>query len=147
MAKVRVRSPQFGIGQLVVPKKTGLPVIGMVPGVIDATFYANHLQHTNVLQHYTTWYELYPKWHNSWIYFVSFAEPQRTCTFEEWRNGHIKSDHSTYQEYELTIEKYEEVCAKHIAAMYPQDDLEAADPDQTRQQPDPEDKTHDTSNT
>jgi hypothetical protein len=135
---MNVKAPRFGIGQSVVSKKTGLPVMGIVTGVLDATFYAKYIQYINVLKHYARWFQLYPTWHETWIYFVSFREPQRTCSFDEWRNVHIQSGHERYEEYELTMEKYEEVCPKQVAAMYPQDDLEAADPEQPKCTPEEE---------
>lgn len=104
------------IGDRVTSKKTGLPMTGTIVGILKGVFYRALAK----VQDSSPWYDLYPEWLDSEVYYVNFDTPQKSCSFEEF-----------VQQSELSIEdaqvmyKYT-VPFAHNAA-YPKDDLELID--------------------
>lgn len=108
------------IGQKVISKKTGLPVIGVVVGVMDAVFWAS-INKANMPR----WDKLYPAWKEGYICYVLFKEPMKNMSFAEWKEDFSDTDISLE---ELRI-LYKYTCKKTHSCVYPLEDLEWEDAD------------------
>lgn len=100
---------KFKLGDRVTSKKTGLPAVGDVTGIIDAEYLMNLYKCT-----FSGWSKYYPDWSNKPCYFVLLSNPQRAVRLDEYLET---LPNSTEEDY------YREV-PKTISAIYPESDLE-----------------------
>lgn len=115
--------PVFNIGERLASKKTGLPTVGTVLGLVQGKIYA--LNAPTVRR----WDVLFPDWRNKWVYTLYFPFVQRIASFDEFvedmaeREGELFNS-SDLDKYRL-LYKYMVPCAGIIA--YCEDDLERLD--------------------
>jgi hypothetical protein len=112
----------FNLGDKVVSKRTGCPVVGTIIAIESGETYKNTFYNTHhVMMKY--WFGLYPYWDTKLVYTVSFTEPQRIGTLEEF----------VAQSNELFAQRFIEVDLKQLYevaapmskfAQYPEEDLE-----------------------
>ena len=107
------------MGCRVTSKKTGLPMIGTVHGVITAGLYM-YSHKINPDSEYP-WDNLYPEWRDDFVCYVKFDELQKPLTFEEYKNvGEKQGLNKSDEWYRAHYEDIKEV----PCAAYPIQDLE-----------------------
>jgi hypothetical protein len=116
-----IQSMKFTFGDRVVSKRTGLPAVGIITGITNGMFFLKHAASQN--KGYGRWHKLYPDWPTKPVYTVEFLSPQRNCTFEEFKETFPRERPDLSVE-DLTIEVYRVMVPVHLAATYPEDDLE-----------------------
>lgn len=105
----------MSIGTLVTSKKTGLPMIGIVSGILDATMFKIIFEdHYNGYDY--IWSMNYPNWKEKLVLMVIFQSPQRTLSKEEFDLL------QNIRKNKLNI-KYSDIPIVKIG-VYPIDDLE-----------------------
>lgn len=103
------------LGDLVTSKKTGLPTIAKVVGIMYADYYKNGYK-IPVL-----WDSLYPDWGDKKIIWVLFPTPQKVVTPEEYFNywqqevGITRAESDALYKFTIPVAQ---------SATYPEDDLE-----------------------
>jgi len=119
----------FNIGDKVVSKKTGLPAIGTVVGILTASIYC-HISRLTILSNkqvvngqgescFITWNKLYPDWTEHMVYFLKLPQPQRTYSFAEFLTV-LPAD----LDLEIAKKIYKERVGEADLIAYPEADLE-----------------------
>ena len=107
---------KFSIGEIVTSKKSGLPMVGLVVGMMVAIAFRVNGKYQG--SNFKYWYELDPEWDDKWVYYVLFKDgPQRTMSYEEWCDG-TEIEHHNRETYERRI-------PPQVMATYPEADLES----------------------
>lgn len=124
-------SPKFKIGQKITSRKTGLPAIGTVKAITDASWYMQGAPDIEtVLNTNANWSNLYPDWLDKPMYTIEFLSPQRNCSFEEFKNSiiskyqYIPSPAFQFLDDRLLMTQYNKIPLLNAVA-YPEDDLES----------------------
>lgn len=127
------------LGDTVMTRKTGLPGLGKVFGIITGPLFVAQNKYLivgreeedgsetlkcvnqNGVQPCRTWDDLYPEWFLNPICFVKFASLQRTMSYQEFRNSREWPDSIT----EDAIKVYYDIeCPQTNVIAYPAEDLE-----------------------
>jgi hypothetical protein len=76
---------KFTIGQLVATKKTGLPGVGEISGIMTPIIFQSiaRISVEQMCEQYTTWNKHYPDWHTKPVVIVHYKEPRKTMSKEE----------------------------------------------------------------
>ena len=115
---------KFKVGDRVATKKTGLPAIGSITSVLDATYFINNFNVQTRLMINAKWKSIYTDWLKKPVYNVSFEKPQKYCTLEEMKSGLPKIFHDFYDINALAEDLYKTEVGDVYFAAYPEDDLE-----------------------
>lgn len=105
------------IGNDVISKKTGLPASGVVVGLVTGEFYLGITRRP--VETFVKWNQLYPEWVEKSIIYVKLSSPQKSMSFEEFKEY---SDPSITEDKLKVLYDYQVPLSPHIA--YPEDDLE-----------------------
>jgi hypothetical protein len=115
-------APKFQLGDDVMTKQIGLPVVGKVLGVMFGYYYSWANQAVNGQSLFLKWNELYPDWRTKCVYFILFNEPVRYMTYDEFcDNPTVQEEYKTRAHYEIMVKPVESVS-------HPEDDLELFTP-------------------
>ena len=116
MYELEVLQSKFKLGDKVCSKKTGLPAHGTVICISEAPLhcYINRVNPNNY-----PWTELYPDWIDKPVITIKLEEPQKVCSFEEYK----------HQKYGVPSRDEEKILYKYMVPLsdkfsYPEDDLE-----------------------
>lgn len=112
----------FGLGQLVASRKTGLPRIGRIVAVSNGRYHQVFYEKAGF--NFAEWYRLFPNWPDKPVYTVYFEDNAKSMTLEEFKRGS-----PDLLEYEAE-EQYAKLPA-YNPVTFCEDDLEAADKDTT----------------
>lgn len=116
MDELETLQSQFKLGDKVCSKKTGLPAHGTIIGISEAELHC-HINRINPTNY--PWTELYPDWMDKPVITVKLEEPQKVCSFEEYKHqGHPTPS----RDEEKIIYKYMVPLSTRFS--YPEDDLE-----------------------
>lgn len=145
-----VKETAFHIGDTVMSRKTGLPSMGEVIGIVtgplfvdmhqgqiiwkskeqgvpeedlepdDCLFIVTHRRDQHMMM-YKRWSDLYPQWMWSPIAYVRFDQPQKNMSFDEFVESFPKDDMPSDEALRELYKR--EVPATNIVA-YPVEDLE-----------------------
>lgn len=110
----------FHLGQTVISKKIGLPIVGTIVGMMIGRAYSLlYIESTNQDSPiFKNWDKLYPDWQNKIVYSIFSEYPAKILSFEEFKNYF-----SEVNDIELLIRAYSEI-KKYSIHSYPEDDLE-----------------------
>lgn len=99
---------KFKLGQRVVSKKLGLPMVGTVVGVVRGSWW---LRKCGCPLELYSWTAVYPGWHEGFVYLVFVEGGQRLMSREEWKRLGMAGCWDTD-------------CASPDSLYYPEEDLE-----------------------
>ena len=132
-AMITIKS-KFSVEDRVVSRKTGLPAIGYVIGMLPAYIYAGMIgarvgfskrdECVKILRDdgspaFTIWDDLYPDWAKKPIIFVELSEQQKSVSFEEFKS--FAPDNIAEEQLK---ESYDARVTTTNIITYPEDDLE-----------------------
>ena len=145
-----VKDTEFKMGDSVISKKTGLPAMGEIIGMLtgplfvemhqgqiiwktkedvvdddnlstdDLQFVVTHRRDQHMMM-YKRWSDLYPRWMWEPIAYVRFDQPQKNMSFEEFCETFPEEDKPSMEALKELYKR--EVPATNIVA-YPVEDLE-----------------------
>lgn len=110
------------LGDRVTSKKTGLPGIGILVGIMRSYIYVK----TQQKKIYFTWDELYPNWKDGCVAYVEMDQPQKSVSFMEYKRStmlaSLQNDTPIPSDVDLQILYKYIVPVKYL--VFPLDDLE-----------------------
>ena len=117
----------MNIGDRVTSKRTGLPGIGIVCGMIYGYLYLNYIARHDI----HLWDELYPNWNDKLVIYVTMDAPQKNMSFQEYCQNAQKY-HNT-QGTNPPLEEELKILYKYTVPLvsvitFPEDDLEVIEP-------------------
>ncbi len=117
MIEPEVLQSKFKLGDKVCSKKTGLPAHGTVICISEAPLHC-HINRVNPTNY--PWTKLYPDWTDKPVITIALEEPQKVCSFEEYKHQGYGDDPT--REEEKILYKY--IVPLSTRFSYPEDDLE-----------------------
>ena len=108
------------VNQKVISKKTGLPAVGQIIGMLPATVFLSYYRNGKDFDN-PTWDDLYPDWREKYVYYVRLNEPMVPCNPAEFERLPDKAKKSGKK-----IIKYKEQVRSDLV-VYVEDDLEVFD--------------------